>query len=51
MRLSKGANLVLKNIKNMTNGKTAKLKYPLSTRQRDIILTDGMLNYTRSHST
>ena len=45
--LSKGADLVLK---NTTNGKTAMLKYSLSSRQRDILLAGGMLNYTRSQS-
>ena len=45
--LSKGSELVLK---NTTNGKTAMLKYSLSSRQRDILLAGGMLNYTRSQS-
>ena len=45
--LSKGSDLVLK---NTTNGKTAMLKYSLSSRQRDILLAGGMLNYTRSQS-
>ena len=46
--LSKGADLVLK---NLTKKKTAALKYSLSTRQHDILLAGGMLNYTRLHST
>jgi aconitate hydratase len=41
--LAKGSDLVLKS----ANGKTATLKYALSSRQRDILLAGGMLNYTR----
>jgi aconitate hydratase len=45
--LTKGADLMLK---DTTNGKTVALKYSLSARQRDILLSGGMLNYTRSQS-
>jgi aconitate hydratase len=40
--LRKGAEITLKNI---TQGKTAALKYALSARQRDILLAGGMLKY------
>ena len=43
--LAKGADLVLK---NTTSGRTVQLKYSLSSRQRDILLAGGMLNYTRA---
>jgi aconitate hydratase len=45
--LSKGADLALK---DTTNGKTVMLKYSLSTRQRDILLAGGMLNFTRAQA-
>jgi predicted aconitate hydratase len=45
--LSAGTDLKLK---NTTNGKSATIKYSLSTRQRDILLAGGMLNYTRSRN-
>jgi len=35
---------------DVTSGKTSKLKYSLSARQRDILLAGGMLNYTRARS-
>jgi aconitate hydratase len=44
--LLKGADLVLK----IPGGKAVTLKYSLSTRQRDILLSGGMLNYTRAQS-
>jgi len=44
--LAKGADLVLKT----AGGKTVTLKYSLSSRQRDILLAGGMLNYTRSQA-
>jgi aconitate hydratase len=37
-------------LSNVTSGKTSKLKYALSSRQRDILLAGGMLNYTRAQS-
>ncbi len=43
--LEKGTGLTLK---DATNGKSVTLKYSLSTRQRDILLSGGMLNYTRT---
>ncbi len=43
--LEKGADLSLI---NASTGKTATLKYSLSTRQREILLAGGMLNYTRA---
>jgi aconitate hydratase len=43
--LEKGSDL---SITDATIGKTATLKYSLSTRQRDILLAGGMLNYTRA---
>jgi aconitate hydratase len=45
--LTKGSELVMK---DTTNGKTISLKYALSTRQKDILLAGGMLNYTRMRS-
>ncbi len=42
--LKKSAELV---IADKTNGKSIALKYSLSSRQRDILLAGGMLNYTR----
>ena len=45
--LQAGKDLVLK---NLTNGKTIALKYSLSSRQSEILLAGGMLNYTRSQS-
>ena len=45
--LAAGRDLILKDI---TNGKTASLKYSLSSRQREILLAGGMLNYTKSRS-
>lgn len=42
--LGKGEDLKLTSI---TAGRTCKLKYSLSMRQRDILLAGGMLNYTR----
>jgi aconitate hydratase len=45
--LEKGEELKLANI---TGGKTSRLKYSLSNRQRDILLAGGMLNYTRSQN-
>ena len=35
---------------NSTSGKTSVLKYSLSTRQRDILLAGGMLNYTKAQA-
>ncbi len=43
--LQAGKDLTLRNV---TNGKTAALKYSLSSRQREILLAGGMLNYTRA---
>ena len=45
--LGKGADLTLK---DTTNGKSITLKYSLSSRQRDILLAGGMLNYTRTQA-
>ena len=45
--LAKGTDLTLR---DMTNGASVTLKYSLSSRQRDILLAGGMLNYTRSQS-
>jgi aconitate hydratase len=45
--LAKGADLTLK---DTSTGKSVTLKYSLSTRQRDILLAGGMLNYTRAQS-
>jgi len=45
--LAKGADLALK---DAANGKTVMLKYSLSSRQRDILLAGGMLNYTRAQA-
>jgi aconitate hydratase len=45
--LVKGTDLTFK---DATSGKTTTLKYSLSTRQRDILLAGGMLNYTRARS-
>lgn len=45
--LVNGADLALK---DTTNGKTVALRYSLSSRQRDILLAGGMLNYTRARS-
>jgi aconitate hydratase len=42
--LEKGSELSLK---DTTNGRTILLNVSLSTRQRDILLAGGMLNYTR----
>jgi len=42
--LEKGTNLSLRNI---ANGKSMDLKYSLSSRQRNILLAGGMLNYTK----
>ncbi len=44
--LLKGADLVLKT----SGGKTVTLRSSLSTRQRNILLAGGMLNYTRAQS-
>jgi aconitate hydratase len=44
--LMNGSDLVLKT----SGGKNIMLKYSLSTRQRDILLAGGMLNYTRAQS-
>jgi predicted aconitate hydratase len=44
--LAKGADLVLMT----SSGKAIALKYSLSARQRDILLSGGMLNYTRARS-
>jgi aconitate hydratase len=44
--LAEGADLLLKK----AGGKTIVLKYALSTRQRDILLAGGMLNYTRAQA-
>jgi len=46
--LEKGEDLKLADI---TAGKTSKLKYSLSSRQRDILLAGGMLNYTKQRTT
>ena len=45
--LAKGADLVLK---DTTTGKSVALKYALSSRQLDILLAGGMLNYTRAQA-
>ncbi len=45
--LEKGADLTLKDI---SNGKSIAVKYSLSSRQKEILLAGGMLNYTRSRS-
>ncbi len=45
--LKKGAELMLS---DKTNGKNIALKYSLSSRQRDILLAGGMLNYTKMHA-
>jgi len=45
--LKKGAELALS---DKTNGKNVALKYSLSTRQRDILLAGGMLNYTKMNA-
>ncbi|OGW34230.1 MAG: aconitate hydratase [Nitrospirae bacterium GWC2_56_14] len=45
--LRKGEELALS---DKTNGKNAALKYSLSTRQRDILLAGGMLNYTKMNA-
>jgi aconitate hydratase len=45
--LAKGADLTLR---NTTKGNTVTLTYSLSSRQRDILLAGGMLNYMRSQS-
>ena len=45
--LQAGKDLLLKNV---TTGKTAALKYALSSRQREILLAGGLLNYTRFRS-
>jgi len=45
--LLKGADLVLK---DATNAKSIALKYSLSSRQRDILLAGGMLNYTKAQN-
>jgi aconitate hydratase len=45
--LNKGADLVMK---VGAGGKHLTLKYALSSRQRDILLAGGMLNYTRQRS-
>lgn len=37
-------------LRNGTTGRTAALKYSLSSRQRDILVAGGMLNYTKSRS-
>jgi aconitate hydratase len=44
--LSAGKDLLLK---NLTSGKTASLRYSLGSRQREILIAGGMLNYTKSH--
>jgi aconitate hydratase len=44
--LAEGTDLLLKK----AGGKTIVLKYALSTRQRDILLAGGMLNYTRAQA-
>jgi len=43
--LEAGTDLVLN---DTTNGKTVRLRYALSVRQRDILLAGGMLNYTKT---
>jgi len=45
--LERGSDLTLK---DTTNGKRVTLKYSLSTRQRDILLAGGMLNYTKMNT-
>jgi aconitate hydratase len=45
--LKKGAELTLS---DRTNGKSVALKYSLSSRQRDILLAGGMLNYTKMNA-
>jgi len=45
--LKKGAELTLA---DKTNGKSVALKYSLSSRQRDILLAGGMLNYTKMNA-
>lgn len=45
--LKKGSDLALR---NATSGKSVTLKYSLSSRQRDILLAGGMLNYTRAQA-
>ena len=45
--LEKGTNLSLRNI---ANGKSMDLKYSLSSRQRNILLAGGMLNYTKAQA-
>lgn len=45
--LEKGSDLTLK---DTTNGKSISLKYSLSSRQRDILLAGGMLNYTKTRT-
>jgi len=45
--LKKGAELALS---DKTAGKTVALKYSLSSRQRDILLAGGMLNYTKMNA-
>jgi aconitate hydratase len=45
--LKKGAELSLA---DKTNGKSVALKYSLSSRQRDILLAGGMLNYTKMNA-
>ncbi len=45
--LEKGDDLTLK---DTTNGKSISLKYSLSSRQRDILLAGGMLNYTKARA-
>jgi aconitate hydratase len=45
--LATGADLMLK---NATNGKSVRLRYSLSARQREILLAGGMLNYTSAQS-
>jgi aconitate hydratase len=45
--LKKGAELALA---DKTTGKSVALKYSLSSRQRDILLAGGMLNYTKMNA-
>ena len=45
--LTKGSELALS---DKTNGRSIKLKYSLSSRQRDILLAGGMLNYTKRNA-
>jgi aconitate hydratase len=37
-------------LKNTTSGKSVTLKYSLTSRQRDILLAGGMINYTKTRS-